>query len=465
MKDFYELTRSFGKNPHIATEEDFNNYHELTANHNCFNISKNVEIPFDYPSSFARSVNMVIVGSSASGKTQNFSLPLIKQMKTSMVIEDTGYLYDSCKDYLEKNGGKVLNFNLADPKKSNAFNPLLNLYKSNGKINNGLVDMLVSIISDNDAALNSEDVKAKDVFFDKVEKYLLTVGIYYMLEHDDIPKEKKTFKTLYEYFLMGNTFLLAVKDFVDNIKSDGDTAECYKELLSFAPQKTLETVLLICATRLSSFATDTISKLTTYDENENNNINFIDLIKEKTYLFVILPTNSTELLRSRTLLQIFYAQAYYSLYYWKEENEDILCNSAKEDESKSIPVNFLYDEFALMPKIISSPIIMSCRIYGIGNQFVIQSFDQLKHIYGDDFELLMAYSDTVVYMGSFIKSDREYFQKLCGCKPMVFGRRRKKPEYIVSDDDLNLANNGKVIIWINDLAIFIDDRCNSSDSE
>ncbi len=459
MKDFYELTCSFDENPHIATEEDFNNYHELTANHNCFNISKNVEIPFDYPSSFARSVNMVIVGSSASGKTQNFSLPLIKQMKTSMVIEDTGYLYDSCKDYLKKNGGKVLTFNLTDPEKSNTFNPLLNLYKPNGKINNGLVDMLVSIISDNDTALNSENVRKKDVFFDKVEKYLLTVGIYYMLEHDDIPKEKKTFKTLYKYFLMGDTFLLAIKDFADNIKSDSNTAESYKELLSFATQKALETEMLICATRLSSFATDTISKLTSYDENENNNISFIDLVKEKTFLFVILPTDSTELLRSRVLLQIFYAQAYYGLYYWKEENEDILCNRAKEDESKSIPVNFLYDEFSLMPKIITLPIIMSCRIYGIGSQFVIQSFDQLKHVYGDDFELLMTNSDTVVYMGSVIKSDREYFQKLCGCKPMVSGKRRKKPKYIVSDDDLKLANNGKVIIWINDLAIFIDDRC------
>ena len=86
------------------------------------------------------------------------------------------------------------------------------------------------------------------------------------------------------------------------------------------------------------------------------------------------------------------------------------------DPALPIHINFLLDEFKNIGEIPNFLNILSTsRKYRIGSHCVIQDIGQIKTLYKDgEHETLMANVDTVIFLGSNLKEDKEEIQKMLG---------------------------------------------------
>ena len=70
--------------------------------------------------------NVLVVGTSGTGKTRSIVIPNILQATGSYVISDPkGYLYKSLAPYLKEKGYNVLKMDFIHPEKSYRYNPIL----------------------------------------------------------------------------------------------------------------------------------------------------------------------------------------------------------------------------------------------------------------------------------------------------------------------------------------------------
>ena len=107
------------------------------------------------------------------------------------------------------------------------------------------------------------------------------------------------------------------------------------------------------------------------------------------------------------------------MYIWKAEE------FAGGDPSLPIHVNFLLDEFKNIGEIPNFLTILSTsRKYRIGSHVVIQDIGQLKTLYKDgEHETVLANVDTIIFLGSNLKEDKEEIQKMLG-KTTILQRSR-----------------------------------------
>lgn len=121
-----------------------------------------------------RSANVLVIGGTGTGKTFRYIKPNILQENCSMVITDpSGDIFRSFAPYLLTRGYNVYIFNLNNMALSNHYNPLLNVYDSNGEISEIQVDILVDLYMKNAKA--GKESGGGDPFWDKSEKRLLQV--------------------------------------------------------------------------------------------------------------------------------------------------------------------------------------------------------------------------------------------------------------------------------------------------
>ena len=98
------------------------------------------------------------------------------------------------------------------------------------------------------------------------------------------------------------------------------------------------------------------------------------------------------------------------MYIWQAEQ---YCGG---DPALPIHVNFLLDEFKNIGEIPNFLTILSTsRKYRIGSHVVIQDIGQLKTLYKDgEHETVLANVDTIIFLGSNLKEDKEEIQKMLG---------------------------------------------------
>lgn len=86
--------------------------------------TENDRLPMDTRETDGGNNNVIVIGSSGSGKTHNFLKPNILQCNTNMVISDAkGTLLKECGHVLEKDGYVIKILNLHDLSKSMRYNP------------------------------------------------------------------------------------------------------------------------------------------------------------------------------------------------------------------------------------------------------------------------------------------------------------------------------------------------------
>lgn len=269
-----------------------------------------------------RSANVLVIGGTGTGKTFKYIKPNILQENCSMIITDpSGDIFRSFAPYLLSRGYNVYLFNASDFTLSNHYNPLVNVYDSNGNISETKVDILVDLYMKNAKA--GKEGGSSDPFWDKSEKAFLTALIYYVLENDDIPKEDKCFSTILQKVQMAKVDDDSEEDspltqemnaWFEKMDSMGRPykAKGYYDTFLIAPQKTANTILITTAVDLQIFSTKEVDFITREDRNHKEmNIDIDKIATQQSYLFLGIPQSHQAY---NFLIAMLYSQLYGRLY-------------------------------------------------------------------------------------------------------------------------------------------------------
>ncbi len=307
--------------------------------------------------------NDLIIGPSGSGKTRGYVIPNILQANESMIVADTkGDLKDKLSPYLRSEGYKIKHINFKDVFLSEGYNPLdfISFNERTGLHN----EQDILTISH---ALVPDIEGDKDPYWNSAARMYLTSMIAYVLEAYE-PQEH-TLNRVFDTFLTSSakSFHEKMTDlYRKNIKS-----YAYRIYLLYRNNTKAERM----DASIRGILSEKLSGLFGTDLNEiyqkRNRINFEDLEKEKTLVFLSISDVDRSM---DPLVNIFYTQAF-----------QVLTNAADKnpDNRLDIPVRFILDDFATNAVIKDfdniTSVIRSREIYV---SIIIQSLSQLDAIYG-----------------------------------------------------------------------------------
>lgn len=380
---------------HIATPSDYKRFYRDFTDKQGDNIllSKHVAMSMDNKAT-NRTTNTLVIGGTGTGKTFRYIKPNIAQFNCSRVITDpSGDIFRSIGPALIELGKTVYLFNIKDFNLSNHYNPLLNVYDSNGNIDTQKVDILVSLYMEN--ASEGKEQGSSDPFWDKSEKAFLTGVIYYVLENDDIPVEDKCFGTVLQKVQLAkpepgsrDTTLMLTKEideWKEKMQEQGRNimAPLYYNTFLIAPEKTMNTILITTAVDLQLFANPDVDRLTRLNTKyKDMNIDLDDLVQTETYLFLSIPQAEKAY---NFLIAMIYSQLFSRMYALGEyitDNKWVPCkyrglpltncliadrekpgNASKPIFKNKEEVENLKNELSIEDNIVAMPYINNTKIY------------------------------------------------------------------------------------------------------
>ena len=318
-------------NARLGTKKDFKTFKtkfmDNSDNNMLFGVVDNQELGLSLNNKKVnRSANVLVIGGTGTGKTFKYIKPNILQENCSMIVTDpSGDIFRSFAPYLLAKGYNVYLFNASDFTLSNHYNPLLNVYDSNGNISETQVDILVDLYMKNAKA--GKEAGGGDPFWDKSEKSFLTSLINYVLENEEY-KDKRCFSQILELVQKAK-----VDDDSDEespltqemeawFKKVGITEKdptgggryktrLYYDTFRIAPQKTANTILITTAVDLQIFATKEVSFITQESEFKEMNIDINKMATQQSYLFLGIPQSHQAY---NFLIAMLYSQLYGRLY-------------------------------------------------------------------------------------------------------------------------------------------------------
>lgn len=335
-------------------------------------LGKNLILPEDKRGN----TNTLVIGGSGSGKSASYIVPNLFRMLGSYIVVDVfGEIYDKTKDYLKKNGYKIkvinykniLNRKIDEEDKYN-YNPLKFIKNAQD------IENLANILIGNDG----------DEFWDEASKSLIKTVIYYVMENES----KKDLLTCFK--LLGETKEQLFEKF-ESFSENSKGAKYYSILKTF-PEKTYQSIVSTAITKLA-FVINGIEE----EENYDDEFNFMDIVKEKVVVFLIMNENFVE---EKKIGNIFIAQflASYTI-----------------DKVSNVHVYLLLDEIDRFGKIYNmSRNIELARARKMSISLITNNLERLKNLYGNEFYSIINSVDTQLLLGTNVKEDLEYFSDLLG---------------------------------------------------
>lgn len=344
-----------------------------------------------------RNKNVVVVGSSGSGKTRFYVKPNLMQMHSSYVITDPkGSLIEETGKLLQEKGGYTIkSFNLINYDEGDCYNPFMYIADEMDILS--LIDNLIT---------NTEggSGKVKEDFWVKSERALFCCLFGFV--HYHLEPEEQNFASVLRLLAMAE-----VKEDDEDYKSpldllfedlalEEDTNTFIIEQYGIYKQaagKTAKSILISAGVRLTPFTMPTLKALTSRDTLELHKIG-----DRKTALYIIISdTNSS--------LNFLVAMMYQQLF-------DVLCRRAKDAGGVlKEQVRFLLDEFANIGKIPGfEKYIATIRSRGMSVNVILQTMAQLNALYDKASETILGNCDTILFLGGNEKSTLKYFSELLG---------------------------------------------------
>ncbi len=317
--------------------------------------------------------NVMIIGSSGTGKSRGFIKPNVLQMNGSYIITDPkGEIFDHTSDYLKSNGYGVKVLNLVNLNASDSYNPLAYINSQQD------IQVLAKTIIDNTSkgVLNV----GEDSFWANSEMALLTALITYVLY--ELPEKQRNLSSVL------NLLLTASKgDKLDELffklPDSHKALTSYKIFCLSGDPKTRGNIMIGLGVRLQALQNEAVSRLTASDT--------LDLGltgRNKTAVYVITSDSH------RTydfISSMFFSQIFQTLY----------CEADKNEGRLNIPVICLLDEFSNIGRIPDfSSKVASMRPRGISVSIVVQSLGQLKARYEKEWSDIMGNCDSLLFLGT-----------------------------------------------------------------
>jgi len=406
----------------------------------------------------------IIIGATGSGKTTTFVNPVVQilgrsKAGSSMICTDPkGELFQLHSKLLSENGYNCMVLDLRDPYSSFRWNPLGSIYDTYQEYVNKGNDILehsdsiddypdLKLVHDrsqfsddepwyewegaayavridliNKARIEKQKLydetyedlndlisvicpieNEKDPVWEKGARSIIMATALAMLEDSEDPrlemtKEKFCFYNINKVVGNSENEFAALKDFFEGRSKLSKAVGLSRQVLSAADQ-TLSSYMSIAFDKLSMFNDEGLCALTSATDIKPEQ--FAD---RPTALFLKIPDEKDT---RHALAAVFILCIYKAL---------IKVASAREDLSLPRNVFFLLDEFGNMPKIDKfDKMITVGRSRKIWFEMIVQSFAQLKNVYGETVaDIVKGNCGIKLFIGSNDMPTCEEFSKLCG---------------------------------------------------
>lgn len=353
--------------------------------------------------------NTLLLGGSGSGKTRGYVMPNLLQAHSSYVITDPkGEILEKAGYFLsEVKGYKIRVLNLDNKEASDGYNPFVYLRPEDGGYEEKVLSLIEAIITNTDGG---EKKGGSDPFWDKAERLFLQ-AIFFFTSTAFTPPDRNMNTVL---SLIG---MLDIAEEGDDMNSDLDIfarhfeavfgrdhigAQQYREFRGKASGKTAKSIVISAVARLAPFRTKAIRRIFSYDSMHLDRLG-----EEKTAIFIVVPpTDDTfNFVAGMVYTQMFQELQYCATQVHKHEGQRL-----------PVPVRFILDEFANTCRIPNFVKILAyARSFGIGISVILQSLEQIKNMYKDEWGVIVDNCNTLLYLGSISHMDTlEYMSKLIG---------------------------------------------------
>lgn len=353
--------------------------------------------------------NTLILGGSGSGKTRGFVMPNVLQAHSSYIITDPkGEILEKAGYFLEKiKGYKIRVLNLDEKAQSDGYNPFVYIHADRAGYEERVMSLIEAIIINTDGG---EKKGGSDPFWDKAERLFLQAIFFFTT--DGFVEAERNMTTVFK--LIG---MLEIAEEEDTRNSDLDIfarifeaehgedhigVQQYKEFRSKASGKTAKSIVISAIARLAPFRTSEVRRIFSYDTMLLDRVG-----EEKTAIFVVVPPtdSSFNFIAGMLFTQLFQELQYCATQVHKHDGQRL-----------PVPCRFILDEFAntcTIPNFVK--ILAYARSFGIGIVPILQSLEQIKNMYKDEWGVIVDNCNTLLYLGSITHMDTlEYMSKLLG---------------------------------------------------
>ncbi|WP_430510696.1 VirD4-like conjugal transfer protein, CD1115 family [Gottfriedia solisilvae] len=326
--------------------------------------------------------NILVIGSSGSGKGQSFVFPnIINNRSSTMIITDPkGEIYDATHQLKRDQGYKVyqIDFLNLEGDKYNALDYVFN-------------DMDAKKVALTIARNSSKE--GKEDFWFNTAADLLT-GLIIFCKSFNKKASMQDIKKEYYKISEDENYL---KEVCEQIGAEHPAYNYLKDA-SVSSGNTRSGILSSFATQTGIFSMGKVARLTSQSD-----FNFYDFQKEKSILYVKIPMKSNPV---ESLTATFFDQLIDTLYLIADQNNGRL----------PIPTIMLLDEFANLGKINDyDGTLSTCRGLGIGMVTVIQDFGQLDAKYGKELaRTIRSNHDTHLFLATKDPETAKYYSELAG---------------------------------------------------
>ena len=391
---------------------------------------------------YARNKNVIVIGSSGSGKTRFYLKPQLMQMtpNVSYVCTDPkGTIIVECGKMLVNGGYRIKVLNTINFKKSMHYNPFHYI-----RSEKDILKLVNTII----ANTKGEGEKSTEDFWVKAECLLYSALIGYIWY--EAPEEEQNFSTLLEFINASETreddeeFKNAVDELFEELEAENPEHFAVRQYRKYklAAGKTAKSILISCGARLAPFDIQELREIMSYDEME------LDMIgDQKTAMFVIISDTDDTF---NFVVAIMYTQLF-----------NLLCDKADDEHGGRLPyhVRLLLDEFSNIGQIPKfDKLIATIRSREISASIILQSQSQLKTIYKDAAETITGNCDTVLFLGGKESSTLKEISETLG-KETIDLYNTSDTRGTSQSYGLNYQKTGKELMSRDELAVMDGNKC------
>lgn len=364
-----------------------------------------------------RNLNVLVVGSSGSGKTQRYVLPNLRQANMSYAVTDPkGEIQNAVAGLLRDEGYAVRCLNLIDLRSSDSFNPFCYLNQDDPEA--GILRLTENIVSNTSG---SNPHPQSDGFWERAERNLMVALCAWTYFTEDNPTLNRVTDLLQimkssesdedfqsEVDLMFETASELVSEYHANPDIYDDESSRMLDGLDFAARQytkflqgageTKKSITISLGVRLMFLEVGTVRRILSGDT-----IRLDEIALRRTAVFLALPdTEST----FAPLAAIFY-QCLFEVNVYQADHSD--------GSRERMPIHCFLDEFANIGRIPNfQRLIATIRSRNISCSIIIQNYAQGKAMYRDDWETIVGNCDSMLFLGGTETSTLEWVSKRLG---------------------------------------------------
>lgn len=410
-----------------------------------------------------RNINVLVSGSSGSGKTRSYVMPNIRKANMSFAITDPkGEIYRATKAELESHGYKVRKLDLVDLRQSNHFNPMHYINADTPEAS--IMSLTENLIANTDSA-EAKKGGGGDEFWTKAERALYNALITWVYYTSDNPSLNQVVDMVGRMEASENNENLmseidaqmaAARDMINDYQGhedewDEDVKRMVGGLVFACGQyrtftqgagETKKSIIISAGVRLAPMQMIDIRNILKEDD--------IDLDRaglEKTAIYLVMSDTNTTF---NFLAAIFYQCLFES---------NIYAADHQDTGELPIPLHFYMDEFAnigQIPGFVQK--LATIRSRRISCSIIIQNLAQLKSRYDKDWETIVGNCDTFLFLGGKEQTTTEFVSKMLG-KATIDMRETSESRGASGGFTISYRSTGRELMLPDELAQMPDDKC------